>query len=55
MPRPGQEEAVPMESQQLQLAALYLLGVLGEYPSWGVGQGTRARGAREEMPVLPLV
>lgn len=32
MPRLSQEEAVLMGSQRLPLAALYLLGVLGEYP-----------------------
>lgn len=50
MPRLRQEEAVPMESQQLPLAALCLLGVLGKYPSGGICWGTWAWGA-----VLSLV
>lgn len=55
MPRLKQEEAMPMESQQLLLASLCLLGVLGEYPSWGICPGTWAWRARGEMPVLPMV
>ncbi|XP_025771106.1 T-cell surface glycoprotein CD5 [Puma concolor] len=35
-----QEEAAPMGSQQPPLAALYLLGVLGEYPAWGMYRGS---------------
>lgn len=50
-----QEEAAPMGSQQPPLAALYLLGVLGEYPAWGMYRVLGLRGAREKMPVVVLV
>lgn len=50
-----QEEAAPMGSQQPPLAALYLLGVLGEYPAWGMYRVLGLRGAREKMPVVALV
>lgn len=44
-----------MGSQRPPLAALHLLGLLGEYPFWAVRQGTWARGARGVKPVLPSV
>lgn len=55
MARLRQEEAAPMGSQQPPLAALYLLGVLGEYPAWGMYRVLGLRGAREKMPVVALV
>lgn len=42
-----------MGSQQLPLAALFLLGVLGEYPRWGVCRGTWAQGTGRKCQFFP--
>lgn len=42
-----------MGSQQLPRATLFLLGVLGEYPRWGVCQGTWAQGGGRKCQFFP--
>lgn len=39
-----------MGSRHPPLAALYLLGLLGEYPFWGVFWGTWAQGTEKKVP-----
>ena len=48
MRRLRREEAAPMGSQHLPLAALYLLELLGEYPFWGFCRGYLGSGYKRE-------